>query len=256
MSNIKHVLKRLTLGKLKHNLNFPSATRKIKKLKNKEKGRKCVILCNGPSLMQTDFDLLNASDTVVIGLNKINLLMETRELRCDYICAINRFVIEQNKDYYESTQIPVLLDSKVASDEITNSTSVIPIHALPYIIFSENLTEGYYTGYTVTYLAMQLAFYLGCSEVTLVGCDHNFVEKGKNNSQVNTKGGDQSHFIKGYFKEGQTWQLPDLPMSEVSYMLAKIHFENSDKILWNSTQGGKLELLPRIPLEEFLSKTT
>ena len=46
--------------------------KKLKKLSNFYKGEKAVIVCNGPSLKETDFSLLN--DVYTFGLNKINLL--------------------------------------------------------------------------------------------------------------------------------------------------------------------------------------
>jgi hypothetical protein len=65
-------------------------------------------------------------------------------------------------------------------------------------------------------------------------------------------GPDPSHFDPGYFANGMSWQLPDLPMSEFSYQLARSAFEVDKRLLVNATQGGKLELLERMSLEGFV----
>jgi len=250
--NTLRIARRLTLAKSLYRLLNRKDVRRIKNLKNKYLGRKAVILCNGPSLRSVDFSILNDSGAIVIGLNKINLFDADVKPRLDFICATNTHVIEQNAEYYMQTDIPVFLEALKARHLGVSSDNIISCFPFNFISFSSNLEEGFYPGYTVTYMAMQICYHLGFDEVALVGCDHSFKEKGKANSETKTEGGDDSHFIKGYFSENQVWQLPDLPMSEISYSLAKINFENAGKKIYNATAGGKLELFDRISLEEYL----
>ncbi len=227
---------------------------KIQSYKDKHVGEKAVILCNGPSLLKTDFKLLKQDHIKVFGLNKINLLREDISDLVDYICVCNRFVIEQNREYYNTTDIPTFVDAAGTLKLVKLRENIISLLGRDNHDFSRELTEGYWQGHTVTYMAMQVAYYMGFSEVAVIGCDHSFVEKGKANSKVQTVGGDSSHFIKGYFKEGDTWQLPDLPMSEVSYLRARVDYSYSDRALYNCTDGGMLELLERMPLEQFVKE--
>lgn len=244
-------LKSNVLYPIKYNIQYRAALDRLSSLRNKHSGKKGVILCNGPSLLKTDFELLNNSDAIVFGLNKINLLQDQQEVRTDYLSVCNSHVIEQNKDFYNMTEMPVFIDEKGMRGIVGTKANIFPLRALPYHGFSHNLTTGYWQGYTVTYMTMQVAFYLGITELTLVGCDHSFVEKGKANKSVQTKGGDNSHFIKGYFKEGETWQLPDLPMSEVSYLRAKVEYENEGRKIFDSTVDGKLSIFDKLPLDKF-----
>ena len=81
-------------------------------------GRKAVILCNGPSLLKTDFSKL--SDVFTFGLNKINLLFDKVQFRPSCIVSVNRLAIEQNAVFFNQTNIPLFLDS-CASRKVKNS---------------------------------------------------------------------------------------------------------------------------------------
>lgn len=214
-----------------------------------------MILCNGPSLLETDFEAVRASGAVVIGLNKVNLLFDKTELRPDYIVAVNQHVIEQNADFYNETEIPVLLSYQ-------NSRKSKLVHSRPNVTHlmtndlgkgaQEDVTWAILEGSTVTTPALQLALHLGCSEIALVGCDHNFATKGDPNKAVVAGETDPNHFDPNYFAGGVTWQLPDLLGSEISYMRIQRLATSLQIPIWNCTEGGKLEVFPRCSLREFL----
>ena len=54
----------------------------------------------------------------------------------------------------------------------------------------------------MTYVALQVAFYLGFEQVILIGVDHNFATKGKPNTTVVSQGDDPNHFNPAYFGKG------------------------------------------------------
>ena len=66
--------------------------KRIKSVHNKYYGQKAVILCNGPSLNDVDFDLLG--NVYCFGLNKINLLFDRTDFRPSAIVAVNPFIID------------------------------------------------------------------------------------------------------------------------------------------------------------------
>ena len=109
-----------------------------------------------------------------------------------------------------------------------------------------------FQGHTVTYVAMQLAYHLGFERVALVGCDHSFASKGPANKEVKAGDQDPDHFDPNYFSGDMRWQLPDLFESEVAYQMAGDYFRLSGRQLVNATDGGKLEIFPRMSLDEFL----
>lgn len=225
---------------------------RLAKLRDARAGGTAVILCNGPSLLKTDFDLVNRSGAFVIGLNKINLLFDKTELRPHAIAAVNPYVIEQNRDFYNETEIPLFLDS-VGARHVRARENVAFLHSANIRRFAKDVSISISQGHTVTFVALQLAYHLGLRRVALVGCDHNFAQQGPANLAVKAGEKDESHFDPRYFANGVQWQLPDLLQSEIHYLLAREAFESDGRLVVNATVGGKLEIFQRMALEEFLA---
>ncbi|MCU0390530.1 MAG: DUF115 domain-containing protein [Thermoflexibacter sp.] len=225
---------------------------RLKSMINQYKGKKAVILCNGPSLLKVDFDLLMKSGVYTFGLNKINLLFEKTEFRPSFIAAVNHLVLEQNQDFYNQTDIPLFLES-YGQKFVKSRPNVTFIKETYQQSFARDCSISVYSGYTVTFVAMQLAYHIGFDQIALVGCDHNFVTKGHANQAVVSEATDPNHFDPRYFSGGVKWHLPDLFQSEVSYQMAKEVYEASQRKIYNCTEGGKLEIYERLPLQDFLS---
>ena len=215
-------------------------------------GKRAVILCNGPSLLKTDFPALGSEDVFTFGLNKINLLFDRSEFRPDAIVAVNPHVIQQNADYYRSSDIDLYLDS-FAYRFVGHRRNATYLHSASINRFATDCRISINQGYTVTFVALQLAYHFGFKDVALVGCDHNFSRKGPANHAIVAAGNDVDHFDPRYFSNGMTWQLPDLAQSEASYALAREVYEAGGRRLVNCTVGGNLEILPRLDLAHFLS---
>lgn len=225
--------------------------RKVKTWQNKYKGQKAVILCNGPSLNDTDFDQLK--DCFTIGLNKINLLFHRTDFRPDVVVAVNPLVLEQNQDFFNETEIPCFL-GQTATPFIKNRSNIHFLHTKSAVEdrFCRDISWSVNVGATVTFLALELAFYLGFEQVTLIGCDHYFSSKGTANKVVTAGEKDLDHFDPNYFSGGMKWQLPDLARSEYNYQHAREVFEEFGRKLYNSTTKTGLDVLERMSLDEFL----
>lgn len=225
---------------------------KLRRLRDSHEGSKAVILCNGPSLLKVDFSKL--SDVFTFGLNKINLLFDKTDFRPDAIVAVNSLVMEQNADFFNSTEIPLHLDTAAYTDFGIRSRPNISFLHSGYNMhgFARDCSISITQGYTVTYVALQLAFHYGFSEVAVVGCDHSFADKGPANKTVVSGKRDVNHFDPNYFAGGVKWQLPDLFESEVSYKRALNTYHAFNRKLVNCTDGGKLDIFPRMNLNDFI----
>jgi hypothetical protein len=104
-------------------------------------------------------------------------------------------------------------------------------------------------GATVTYVAMQMAYFMGFEEVILIGVDHNFKETGRPNQTVVSQGADRSHFDARYFGKDFRWQLPDLETSEFAYILAREAYAAAGRRILDATVGGKLDVFPKTTYE-------
>lgn len=223
------------------------------RLKNKldcYRGEKAVIVCNGPSLVNTNLSLLD--DVYTFGLNKINLLFDQVAFRPSCIVAVNPYVLEQNREFFNSTNIPLFLDNHALRIGIRFRNNVFLIHRTSIDKFARDCSVSVNWGGTVTFVAMQLAFHMGFTDVALIGCDHSFQANGPANAVAHREGVDRDHFHPDYFADGQLWQLPDLDLSEASYKRAANVYGAFDRSIVNATEGGKLDIFKRVSLEEFL----
>ncbi len=206
-------------------------------LENRHAGETCVLVCNGPSLNRMDLSFLKHQ--TVIGLNKIFLGFKAFCFYPRYWVGVNRKVIEQS---YK--QICALNCVKFISEH--NSQGLVPEDALTYHIntqspkerFSTDLTQGLHEGWTVTYAALQVAYFLGFNKVVIIGMDHNFSYTGKPNEAQTMQGKDPNHFVPGYFAAGQQWDNPDINNSEASYRLARKIFELDGRSIIDATLDG------------------
>ena len=225
-------------------------SRKLLKLwKNRFFGKKAVILCNGPSLLKND--LTKLKDVFTFGLNKINLIFDKTDFMPTCIVAVNPLVIEQNADFYNKTEIPIFIDSR-SSKIIKSRNNVTFLHYTNIRSFARDCSISIAQAPTVTFVALQLAFHMGFKDVALIGCDHNFTSKGPPNKTVISEEKDENHFDPNYFSGGVKWQLPDLPQSEISFLMAKYAFLEEGRKIYNATEGGMLEIFPRCSLKQFL----
>lgn len=223
--------------------------RKLRWWKDRYQGGKAVILCNGPSLNKVDFSSLEG--TFTFGLNKINLLFDRTGFRPSCVTAVNRLVIEQNAEFFNSTELPLFLNS-AGIERVRPRPNVAFLQSTMIQKFSRDVSMSVYESHTVTFVALQIAFHMGFREVALVGADHNFATKGPANKVAVSGEKDESHFDPRYFSGGQKWELPDLFQSEVGYTMARDTYAAFGGRVVNCTEGGKLEVFDRMPLNHFL----
>jgi hypothetical protein len=217
-------------------------------------GERCFIIGNGPSLNKTDLSLLRYEYT--IGLNRIYLNYPKMGYQPSFLCVTNPNVIEQFH-----AEIDVLGSIKFLTyrtrDLIKNRWNTFFMETSGVHDFFEDLRElTWCEGCTVTYCAMQVAFYLGFKTVVLVGVDHGFPVSGAPNKLVTATAADQNHFHPNYFGAGVKWQYPDLPGSEVSYQVAKAVFESHGRRILDATVGGKLKVFPKVEYADYLASST
>ena len=107
--------------------------------------------------------------------------------------------------------------------------------------FSMNIDRFMYNGYTVTYVCIQLALYMGFKEIFLLGVDFNYSDDVYSES---------NHF-KGYQKHYKDIRLNEIKPERMlnAYHKAKKIAEAEGKRIYNATRGGKLEVFERRTLD-------
>ena len=222
-----------------------SDRRRLVAYRDRHRGERCFIIGNGPSLNQTDLSLLK--DEISFGMNRIYLMFEELGFPTTYFFAINTLVIEQCAMEIRALPIPKFLTWR--SRRWTSGdpgTIFVDTDYRGLEAFSTDLTGRVFEGGTLTYVALQAAYWMGFQEVILVGIDHRYLTQGRANATVVSRGEDPNHFHPGYFGRGFRWQLPDLEASERSYQLARAAFEADGRRIVDATVGGQLEVFPKV----------
>jgi len=224
----------------------------LNRFKNIHSGQSCFIIGNGPSLNQMDLSRLKGCYT--FGLNKIYLIFDRADLKLSYHVAVNRLVIEQSLEQFKLMDCPSFLSYRAARPLLEGSEPNFYFLATggPFT-FRKDITTPLHEGFTVTFVAMQIAYYMGFQNVFLIGVDHNYAARGRANEEQFMEHDDPNHFDPGYFKNS-SWQLPDLQASELSYHMARFFYNQEGRQIYDATVGGKLNIFPKISFEEALEK--
>lgn len=218
----------------------------LAKLKDAYRGERCFVLGNGPSLRKTDLSRLRNEFT--FGLNRIYILFPQLGFPTTFLVAVNRLVLEQAGDELMAFSGPLF---------VPWSSRKYLVRSLPpnlrfvltdctYSSFSQDARGGLWSGATVTYVALQLAFHMGFEQVILIGVDHSFRTTGPAHMEVTSAGDDPNHFSADYFGKGFRWQLPDLETSEMAYKMARAAYQAAGRQVLDATIGGKLQVFPKV----------
>ncbi len=238
---------------------WPSATfhpwrrqsiRLLRDYHQRHHGERCFIIGNGPSLRETDLSKLKGE--ITFGMNRIYLAFDELQFLPTYYVSVNDLVIEQCLRDILALPMPKFLSWRARRFFTTSPDErTIFLHTTysgPK--FATDVRSRLWEGATVTYVALQLAYYMGFQQVILIGVDHNFSTQGKPNTTVVSQGEDRDHFHVNYFGKGFRWQLPDLETSERAYRMAKEAYEADGREVLDATIGGKLDVFPKIAYDQ------
>lgn len=147
-------------------------------LLNRESKKRAFILGNGPSIK--DLDLSRLSNCLTIGLNASPLIEREHNFVSPYYCVSDaRFMADPEKklmatSMLSSETIRILRSGIVTREDAELARRTVYLTPLGRDGFSYDLESGFYFGSSTAFLALQLAVWLGCSEIILLGCDFNY----------------------------------------------------------------------------------
>jgi hypothetical protein len=219
---------------------------------NIHKGKRCFILGNGPSLNRTDLGLLK--DEYTFGMNRIYLLFPQMGFETSYFVSVNTLVLEQCRAEIAVLHMPRFITWRGRRWFDQRGIYFLDTDYLDPPGFAQDIRGRVYEGSTVTYVALQIAYFMGFEEVILIGVDHSFTSTGRPNATVVSTGDDPNHFSSEYFGEGFKWQLPDLNASERAYRMAKAAFEQDGRRILDATIGGKLDVFKKVEYQSLFMR--
>jgi hypothetical protein len=236
--------------------------RKVAALKNIHQGRRCFIVGSGPSLKVEDLNRLKGE--VTFACNKIYLAFEDTAWRPTYYSITDDLVAENNKTVIDSLDLNKIFEENVRP--FFREESAIWLNSLQCCYengeydfrFSTNAFEGVYGGWTVIYLQMQLAFYMGIREIYLIGVDFSFeipnsTDQNCSDSEILTNEGEVNHFHPNYRARGEKWSMPRLDFQYKAFLEAKSTVESRGGKIFNASRYTKLDVFPIVDFENIVS---
>lgn len=220
----------------------------IRDFKDKYQGKRCFIIGNGPSLSTKDLEKLDGE--ITFASHFIFKLFDKTNWRPIFYCVEDIELLEKNvmdimkleKDYchgfftgncYENLPKNFLKNKK------NDFWLIDKADWKDYPDFSMCADKYIAEGYTVTYAIIQLAVYMGFSEIYLLGVDH-FYERG--NSYSDSIG------------EMDIYNIPQTDRTTLSYIKAKQVCDQKEIKIINATRGGHLEVFERANFEQIIGE--
>lgn len=237
-------------------------------LKNKHKGQRCFVIGNGPSLSVKDLELLKGE--VTFAANRIFKLFDKTDWRPTYFFCIDYLMYgadhkEINKIDAQLRFVPIerALAAGEIYDEITYYNRVVDCVEIKdrkivrgkQFMFSDNVEDVVYGGQTVLYDALQMAVYMGFSEIYLLGVDCDFKLEVLEDGTVVENSLEKNHFDESYEDGLDTVVAEVAPLYAIrlAFQKAREYCERKGIMIKNATRGGKLEVFERISLDDVIN---
>ena len=239
----------------------------LKKYKNIHEGKRVFIIGNGPSIEKTNLDLIK--DEYSIAMNRISLIYEKTKWRPSYYifsssnCLHKKWGKEWTNSVKEScnnnntiafvwNKYKSVIDPKNKNKNIEwlkNVTETKPNlnGDINELWWPDNIEERMDKSATTINLALQLANYMGFSEIIFLGTDLGF----KPDNGINN---DPNHFSKDY--------NADIPQNKVNkinnqmlnvHKLARMKISNNVK-MYNASLQSTIDVYPRICYETLMKE--
>lgn len=247
--------------------NFISAFHhpELEKFRNIHKGERCFVLGNGPSLSVDDLNTLHDHNEICFASNGIYKLYDRTPWRPTYYTVSDDLVAKTTLEEIKKQSMPVFMSDlyNVMDIEKVERKDFYYVHMHPnagYVNhpdFSKDIVNCTYDGCTVVYdLSLQIAAFMGFSEIYLLGVD-------------NTAGmldGD-NHFA-GYYSGDEKEKIMDMSAPKFKDFSAQLFyeqmnraFESADRFskkygfrIYNATRGGRLDVLERVNFDTLFNE--
>ena len=196
----------------------------IKNFKDMHKGKRLFIIASGPSIKDLDFSGLERR--ITMGLNRSFMKYPDTY----YQCTFDHRLFEMYPDELKKSRYLFTLEDRPWG---------IPINLLGSEGFSWDLEEGIYSGYTIAYFGLQVAVYMGFSEIFFLGLD-----------MQNPDG--QTHFF-GVDQRSADHENTEFPKMKNSFIKAANGLKEKGIKVYNCSKESTLKCFPYMSFEEAMA---
>ena len=212
-------------------------------LKNKYEGKTAIVVGNGPSLRDIPLAFLKSYPS--FGSNRIWMLFQPTF----YVCTDPLDAQKNRKQIHEMT-VPKFI--RWGWGEGYPIEVILKSDDPGWNHFTPDPTKPMYDGCTVTFVALELAYWMGFANVLLVGVDHRYMWNGAWETVQHSNGDDPNHFLPNYHLPNEIWQPPNLARMEKGYMLARDAFAKAGRRIINLTPNSALNVFPQSTIAEWM----
>jgi len=231
--------------------------RRIKSYHNLYKGQRCFIVGNGPSLNSNDLNKLYENSEITFGMNRIYKFFDNTKWRPTFYVCEDPLIAKSQKEQIENLQVKEIFlpfDLKFRHNiDVTNALYFnLNYHQnkrMPFN-FSDNLLQQLECRGTVTCTCMQIAIYMGFSQIYLIGVDHNYYKTIDIDGNVVIDPTVRDYFCDDYDNDIINEVVHNMGDNTRAYIDAKSYCDFHKKnTIYNSTRGGKLEVFERVDFD-------
>lgn len=240
------------------NFDKTNMGKRLKLYKDKYKNKRCFILGNGPSLTPEDLTKLHENGEVTFATNRIYNIFDKTEWRPTYYCCEDPLIIKEKQEEINNIEAK----EKFIPINLKWYHNVNIENAMYFYInynrdkdekysFSTDISKQINCRGTVTFTCMQIAAYMGFSEIYLLGVDHNFRKIINEDGEVVIDNNVKDYFCKNYDEDIKNEVVHDMGNNTKIYIDAKKYCDESGKCkIYNATRGGKLEVFERVDFDK------
>lgn len=228
----------------------------LARFKDIHKGKRCFIVATGPSLRMEDVDRLK--DEYTFGVNSCLTMYDKTNWRATYYGIVDSNTVSIMGDRLKTNEIPYFFYTdydatydgsngiafpKDDADNIMTNTfwkKLFP-KKFPETDFSGDITEVVYTGKSVVYAMLQIAAYMGFSEIYLIGVDCNYAQPKMYSDNV-TYVDFKTKWTQEQLRRQGNQMLPQ-------YEIARKYADEHGFKIYNATRGGQLEAFERVDFD-------
>ena len=153
--------------------------RRLAALRDCHRGHRAFVIGNGPSLSVDDLDHLE--DEITFASNRIYLAFGETCWRPTWLTVCDEELARNSRAELRGLKLPKVYSWEAAAELMPDRHALV-IRSLPHPLdgqgrwtvgFSEDLIQGAHGGFSVLYLSLQAAAWMGIREVYLLGVDLN-----------------------------------------------------------------------------------
>ena len=237
--------------------------------KDKHKRKRVFLIGNGPSLAETDLDLIK--DECSFAMNRVSLIydknpgwrptyylfsstnvMPSKPWHREWRKSVREAVSEERTTSFVADKFRGDIDPRGEFKDIKWFSSMSEIKpdlqgSIHPACFSTNVVERIDKTGTTMNLALQLCYHMGFSEIILVGADLGWTH------DTGTKS-DPNHFVKDYVAEIIRPEKTNYQMRNIhSLALAYFQKDKPETKFYNASAKSVLDIYPMIDFESFVN---